>query len=127
MQFIHILKMFGFHTVAAVRTLFPSALRSLIAPDVDIFIREHLYHFIKNPLEHLEGLVLARAKVAGNPPPAVMAKAGQFRICGQHLTGMPGKFYLRNDVNMPCGGIFNNLLHIGFGQIASGCERRAFL
>ena len=115
--------MFGLHTVTAVRTLFPSAFRGLVAPDVDIFIRKHLNHFIENPLEHLEGPVLARAKVAGNPPPAVMAKAGQFRICGQHLTGMPGKFYLRDDVDVPRGGIFNNLLHISFGQVASRSER----
>ena len=119
--------MFGFHTVAAVRTLFPSTLRSLVAAYMNIFIREHLKNFIQDSLEHLESLVLARAKVAGNSPSAVWTKAGQFRICGQHLTGMPGKFYLRYDVDVPYGGIFNNLLHISFGQVASGSERRAFL
>ena len=120
LQFIDILKIFGFHSVTTVRTLFPATLRCLVAANMDIFIREHRQDFVQDCLEHFEGLVLAGAEVTCvSASLSVSCQTSQIRISGKNLAGMAWKLDFRNDVDVPCGCISDNLLDIGFGQIPS--------
>ena len=127
LQLVHILKALGLHPAAAVRTLLPIALRGLVAAYVDIFIREHPDHLVKDRLEHPESPVLSGAEVARDAVfRAVRAEAGELRIGRQHLAGMARKLDLRDDVDVAGRGIFNNLPDISLRQVASRCERSAF-
>ena len=124
LKLVLVLKTLLLDALLAVRALFPRITRSLIAADMDILVREELKHLRKDIFDKLKGALLTCAEdiladTPASPNLIRTACTAELRIGCKCRNGVTRHLNLRDNIDISCSGISDNITHLILSKYAT--------